>query len=177
MSTTSQKIQTIKEHIKGYPDFPTKNVLFRDIFSVLKQPSIFALLRDIMLEHTKSLDFDCVIGLDSRGFLFGPIISLEHQKPFIPIRKKGKLPGEVTSVSYKLEYGEDIFEIQADAIKSGDRILIIDDLLATGGSLSASCELVQLAGGIVVECLVVMELAELKGRDKFQSKVHSFIQY
>lgn len=118
-----------------------------------------------------------VVGLDARGFLFSFMIATELEIACVPVRKKGKLPGDCIKYEYVLEYGTDVFEIQKDAIKEGQNVLIIDDLLATGGSLNAACELVQKAGGVIKECIVIIELTALKGRDKIKSPVFSFIQY
>lgn len=152
---------------------------FRDIFSVLQQPDMFSLLCDTLVNHSKTISpsIECVTALDSRGFLFGPLLALQLKVPFVPIRKKGKLPGKLTSVSYKLEYGEDVLEMQSDSIKPNQKVLIVDDLLATGGSLGAACKLIQEAGGVVVECLVVMELLGLKGRSNVPAPVHSLLKY
>ncbi|XP_017769606.1 PREDICTED: adenine phosphoribosyltransferase isoform X2 [Nicrophorus vespilloides] len=179
MSGSANKIDEIKKAISSYPDFPIKGILFRDVFSVLRQPKIFGLLRDVMVEHAKQLQppVQVVAALESRGFLFGPLIALELNVPFVPIRKKGKLPGMTRTVQYSLEYGQDAFEMQEDAVKQGDRVLIVDDLLATGGSMSASCSLVNAFGAEVAECFVVMELSDLNGRAKIAANVHSLIQY
>lgn len=121
---------------------------------------------------------DVIVGLDARGFLFSFTIASELSIGCVPIRKKGKLPGETFKVEYALEYGTDVFELQCGAIKKDQRVLIVDDLLATGGTLGAACELVRKAGGIVDACVVIMELTCLKGRNKLEGiKVHSFIQY
>ncbi|XP_036147727.1 adenine phosphoribosyltransferase isoform X2 [Monomorium pharaonis] len=150
----NDKLRILKNAIKSYPDFPEPGIIFRDIFEV-----------------------DLVVGLDSRGFLFGPMICMELGKPFLPIRKKGKLPGKVIQQKYTLEYGEAIFELQTEFIKKGIRALIVDDLLATGGSMATAVKLLKSAGADVIECLVIMELTSLKGRDKLGVPVHSFIQY
>lgn len=118
-----------------------------------------------------------MVGLDARGFLFCFMIAAELEISCVPVRKKGKLPGECLQFSYVLEYGTDVFEMQKDAIKEGQKVLIIDDLLATGGSLNAAIELVRKTGGIIVNCIVIMELTALKGREKINAPVFSFIQY
>lgn len=121
---------------------------------------------------------DVVCGLEARGFLFGFQIAADLGVAFVPVRKKGKLPGELYSVEYALEYGTDKFEIQKNSIKAGQKVLIVDDLLATGGTMDAACRLIEKCGGQVAECLVVIELTGLKGREKLQGvQVHSFIQY
>lgn len=122
-------------------------------------------------------DINVIVGLDARGFLFSFMIAAELKIACVPVRKKGKLPGDCIKHEYVLEYGNDVFEIQKDSIKEGQKVLIIDDLLATGGSLNAACELVKKTGGIVKECVVIMELTELKGREKVKAPVFSFIQY
>lgn len=118
-----------------------------------------------------------VVGLDARGFLFSFMIAAELEIACVPVRKQGKLPGECIKFEYVKEYGTDVFEIQKNSIKSGQNVLILDDLLATGGSLNAACELVKKSGGIVKECVVILELIKLKGREKVQAPVFSFIQY
>lgn len=118
-----------------------------------------------------------IVGLDARGFLFSFMIASELTIGCVPVRKRGKLPGETHQIEYELEYGTDVFEIQKDSIKVGQNVVIIDDLLATGGSLKAACELVKKSGGIVKECIVILELTALNGRSKLDSPVFSFIQY
>lgn len=175
-----KKLELVKNHIESYPDFPKPGILFRDVFSVLRNPSAFRALQDVMIEHV-SLQLtpkpEAVLGLDARGFLFGPLIALHFDIPFIPVRKKGKLPGQVMQVSFALEYGTDMLEIQSTGIKSGQNVLIIDDLLATGGSLNAACQLVQQLHATVLECLVVVELVDLKGRENVKAPVHSLLQF
>ncbi|XP_047735611.1 adenine phosphoribosyltransferase isoform X2 [Hyalella azteca] len=152
--------------------------VLRDIFSVLNTPSA---ARDLvsLLEshiHEKCPQVDVFVGLESRGFLFGLPLSTSFFKPFIPIRKKGKLPGKTKEVSFKLEYGEDVFEIQAESIKPGQCVVILDDLLATGGSLKAANELVSSMGGTVGLNLVCIELKDLQGRNNITSPVQSVLQ-
>ncbi|XP_053987063.1 adenine phosphoribosyltransferase [Hylaeus anthracinus] len=173
----NEKIQLLRNAIKAYPDFPTPGVVFRDIFSVFSNMIALRAMKDLIVEHVLFLEVDLIVGLDSRGFLFGPMISMELGKPFLPIRKKGKLPGNVVEKSFTLEYGKATFEIQSDNIKKGTRVLIVDDLLATGGSMAAALELLQTLGCEVVECLVIIEITGLKGREKLNVPVHSFVQY
>ncbi|CAH1129963.1 unnamed protein product [Ceutorhynchus assimilis] len=174
-----QKLELIKEAVKSYPDFPVPGVNFKDLFSVLQNPPIFAILNEILVKTAKQIQpaVECVVGLESRGFLLAPLIALELQIPFVPIRKKGKLPGKVKSHKYALEYGQDIVEIQEGAIKPNEKVLIVDDLLATGGTLNAACQLISQVGGNVASCLIVIELLDLKGRDKVSSPISSLIQY
>ncbi|XP_044263940.1 adenine phosphoribosyltransferase isoform X2 [Tribolium madens] len=147
--------------------------------SVFQQPELIATLRDVLVSLARKIEppVECVVGLDARGFLLGPFVSLELQIPFVPIRKKGKLPGKTLSAQYALEYGHDTIEIQENSIRRGQRVLLVDDLLATGGSLGAACQLVRGLGGEVASCLVLMELGALKGREKVPADVVSVIQY
>lgn len=137
-------------------------------------------LKDLLIDHIKKYNSkaEAVIGLDARGFLFGFLLAAELGLPFVPIRKKGKLPGKCLSYEYQLEYGTDTFEIQEQSIHAGQKVIIIDDLLATGGTLGAACELIKAAGGIVEEIIVVIELKSLAGRSKIPiQNIHSFISY
>lgn len=171
-------IEIIKNAVKKYPDFPKPGIVFIDIFSVLKDVKAFRALQDVLTEHISQLEqVDAVAALESRGFLFGPQVAQYLGVPFIPIRKKGKLPGEVKQISYRLEYGMDVFEVQTDCLSSGKNVVVVDDLLATGGSLAASCQLLSDLGCKVVECLVVFEITDLKGRDRVGAPVHSVLQY
>ncbi|KAG5339653.1 APT phosphoribosyltransferase, partial [Acromyrmex charruanus] len=173
----NDKLQILKNAIKSYPDFPEPGIIFRDIFGVFNNITALRTMKDLIMEHILFLEVDLVVGLDSRGFLFGPIISIELDKPFLPIRKKGKLPGKVIQQKYTLEYGEATFELQTEFINKGTRVLIVDDLLATGGTMAAAVQLIKSTGADIIECIVIMELTLLKGRDKVGVPVHSFIQY
>ncbi|KAJ3650761.1 hypothetical protein Zmor_016841 [Zophobas morio] len=174
-----KKIRKIRDHVNEYPDFPKPGVLFRDVFSVFQNAELVAMLREVLIAFATQIQppVECVVGIDARGFLLAPFIALELEVPFVPVRKKGKLPGKVASVSYALEYGEANMEIQESSIKEGQRVLIVDDLLATGGSLGAACTLVKKLGGVVEACLVLMELSELKGRLNVPTNVISIIKY
>ncbi|KAG7210765.1 hypothetical protein KM043_012259 [Ampulex compressa] len=173
----NEKLQILKDTIRSYPDFPKPGIIFRDIFGVFHNMVALRAMKDLIVEHILFLEVDLVVGLDSRGFLFAPMICLELGKPFMPIRKKGKLPGKVLQQTFTLEYGEATFEIQTEFIKNGTRVLIVDDLLATGGTMAAAVQLLKSTGANVVECMVIIELTELKGREKLDVPVHSFIQY
>jgi len=174
-----QKLADLKQHISSYPDFPKPGILFWDMFSLLREPQAFKDLKDVMVEYTRENipETQVVVGLESRGFLFGTLLAIELGLPFVPIRKPGKLPGELNRVKYALEYGTDTFEIQKESIKEGQNVLIVDDLLATGGSLSAACTLINDCKAKTAGCLVIMELADLNGRAKVKSPVHSLMSF
>ena len=177
MPSTSD-LELVKSHIASYPDFPKPGILFRDMFPILQSPQATAALEKLLVEHVKSLDgIDAIVALESRGFLLAPLISSKLGLPLIPIRKKGKLPGKTKKVEYALEYGSDIIEMQENSLNQGQRVIIVDDLLATGGTAKAACQLIQELGGEVSELLVIMELQELNGRSKVPCPVHAFIQY
>ncbi|XP_030755090.1 adenine phosphoribosyltransferase [Sitophilus oryzae] len=173
------KLEELKKAVKSYPDFPKPGIIFWDLFSILSNPSASTLLKEILIDTAKTIcpPVEVVVGLDARGFLLGPLISLELNIPFVPIRKKGKLPGKVQSYKYELEYGEATVEIQEESIKAGQIVLVVDDLLATGGTLGAACELVKKLGGTVSKCLVVMELPALNGRKKIPADVISLMEF
>ncbi|XP_058806593.1 adenine phosphoribosyltransferase [Phymastichus coffea] len=174
----ADKLKLVSNAVKTYPDFPKPGILFRDIFGIFKSVAATRAMRDLIISHIAFMNFDFVVGLDSRGFLLGPLLSFELAKPFVPIRKKGKLPGKVYQQNYTLEYGEDIFEMQADAVhRNNNKAIIVDDLLATGGSMSAAEKLLKSAGVKIVECLVIIELKSLKGRSKIEAPIHSLLQY
>ncbi|XP_047501123.1 adenine phosphoribosyltransferase-like isoform X1 [Penaeus chinensis] len=178
-SNMDERVERIKNKITAYPDFPKPGILFRDIFSVLQTPPVFHDLMTVLEEKVKSVcpDVDIIMGLDSRGFLFGAPLALSLNKPFVPVRKRGKLPGELKQISYTLEYGTDVFEAQASSIKAGQKVVIIDDLLATGGSMKAAAELVKEMGGVVALCLVCIELTDLKGRDRLKDPCEAIVKY
>ncbi|KAL2740633.1 adenine phosphoribosyltransferase [Vespula squamosa] len=173
----TEKLKLVKDTIKNYVNFPKPGVNFLDIFPVFQNTLALKALRDLLLEHVLFLEIDLIVGLDSRGFLIGPLISIEIDKPFIPIRKKGKLPGRVLSQEYSLEYGESTLELQQDSVKEGSRVLIVDDLLATGGSMGAAIHLLTSINVKIVECLVVIEVLKLKAREKFNVPVYSIVQF
>lgn len=159
-------MKKIEEYVRSIPDFPEPGIIFRDVTSVLQDADGLALAIDLMQERLEGVDFDIVVGPESRGFIFGVPIAYNLHKPFVPIRKKGKLPCETSSIRYDLEYGTAEIEIHKDAIKPGQRVVIIDDLIATGGTNEAMIKLVEGLGGKVVKAIFLMELAGLKGRDR-----------
>ena len=159
-------MKPIEEYVRSIPDFPESGIIFRDVTSILQDADGLHLAIDLMQEKLKDVDFDVVVGPESRGFIFGVPIAYNLHKPFVPIRKKGKLPRETVSVSYDLEYGKAEIEIHKDAIKPGQKVVIIDDLIATGGTIEAAIKLVEQLGGEVVKVVFLMELAGLKGRER-----------
>lgn len=171
-------MKNIEEYIRSIPDFPEKGIIFRDITTVLQDGEGFHLAIDLMQEEIKNIDFDVVVGPESRGFIFGTPIAYNMNKPFVPVRKKGKLPCETVEVEYDLEYGSAVIEMHKDSIKPGQRIVIVDDLIATGGTIEAIIKLVEKLGGIVVGAVFLVELKGLKGREKLKNiDVHSVIAY
>ena len=170
--------EDVKSYIRTIPNFPEEGVMFRDITSVLESADGLKLAIDEMQKCLEGVEFDKVAGLESRGFVFGMPIAYNMHKPFELIRKAGKLPGPTISESYDLEYGQAEVEIHVDAIKPGQKVVIVDDLIATGGSAEAAVKLVEKLGGQVVKMIFVMELAGLKGREKLKGyDVESLIVY
>ena len=155
----------IEEYVRTIPDFPKKGIMFRDVTSVLQDADGLHLAIDEMQKKTEGMDFDVIAGVESRGFIFGAPLAYNLHKPMVLIRKKGKLPRETVEVSYDLEYGQATLEMHKDSIKPGEKVLIVDDLMATGGTAKAMAQLVEKLGGEVVGVLVLMELKGLKGRD------------
>ena len=161
-------MKPIEEYVRSIPDFPEPGIIFRDVTSILQDADGLYLAIDLMQEKLKDVDFDVVVGPESRGFVFGVPIAYNLHKPFIPIRKEGKLPCETVSVEYELEYGTATIEMHKDAIKPGQRVVIIDDLIATGGTNEAMVKMIESLGGKVVKAVFLMELAGLKGRDRLE---------
>ena len=156
----------IKSKIRTVPDFPKKGIMFRDVTSLIGDPLGLRLCVDDFAKHYKGTDFDLVIGIDSRGFIFGAALAYLLEKGFIPVRKQGKLPAETVSETYELEYGTDTLEIHRDAIKAGQKVLIIDDLIATGGTAVAAINLVRKLGGDVIGFAAVIDLPDIGGSKK-----------
>ena len=165
-SDYEKSCEYIKSKVRSIPDWPIEGVIFRDITTLLEDPKVFKAICAIFYKRYVDLKVDKIVGIDARGFIFGAVLAYELDIGFVPIRKKGKLPYKSISESYSLEYGEETIEIHEDAISSGDRIVIIDDLMATGGTIAASASLVGKLGGDILECAFVIELPDLKGRDK-----------
>lgn len=171
-------MKPIEEYVRSIPDFPEPEIIFRDVTSVLQDADGLHLAIDLMQEKLKDVEFDVIVGPESRGFIFGVPIAYNLHKPFIPIRKKGKLPCETVSIRYDLEYGTAELEMHRDAIKPGQKVVIIDDLIATGGTNEAMVKLVEGLGGEVVKTVFLMELKGLKGRERLKGyDVESVIAY
>ncbi|XP_031551201.1 adenine phosphoribosyltransferase-like isoform X1 [Actinia tenebrosa] len=170
------------EHVKGlircFQDFPKPGISFKDICPILKDPCTLKTVTDVTSDHIRKNvgQIDAIIGLEARGFLFGPQIAMNLGIAFIPIRKSGKLPGPTIKVSYSKEYGEDVFEMQEDALKPGQKVVVFDDLIATGGTLVAACDLVKSAGCEVKQCIALLELEELNGKAKLSVPCHVLIK-
>lgn len=168
----------LKEKIRNIPDFPEPGIIFRDITTLLKDGVAYREIIDEFAERVGPLDVDVILVLDARGFLIGTPVAYVLGKGVVPIRKAGKLPAETYKVEYELEYGKDAFEMHKDAIRPGERVAILDDLLATGGTARAACDLVEMAGGEVVAIGFVVELMELGGREKLKDyNVFSLTEY
>ena len=168
----------LKKYIRSIRDFPIKGIMFRDITTLLKDPVAVKETLNQLLSFAKEQKIDKVVGIESRGFIFGAMLANELKAGFVPIRKPGKLPAEKESQTYQLEYGLDKIEIHKDAISKGEKVLIHDDLLATGGTAEAACKLVEKLGGDVVQISFIVELAFLNGREKLRRyKVNSLITY
>lgn len=171
-------MKELKDYIRTVPDFPEEGVLFRDITSVLQDAEGLQLAVNSMQDLVKDLSFDAVAGAESRGFIFGAPIAYNLKKPFVLIRKKGKLPAQTVSVDYELEYGTATIEMHKDSIKPGQRVLLVDDLIATGGTTEAMIRLIESLGGIVAGVLVLIELTDLKGREKIKGyRLDSAVTY
>uniref|UniRef100_A0A0V0J991 Adenine phosphoribosyltransferase n=2 Tax=Schistocephalus solidus TaxID=70667 RepID=A0A0V0J991_SCHSO len=167
------RIQRIKDAIGNYPDFPKKGVQFKDLFGIFKDPKLIQesidFLADIVAEHyTKNKPLDAIVGLDARGFLLGPMLAVKLNCAFVPIRKANKLPGECFSENYELEYGTATLELSKSALSPGARVLVLDDLIAIGGTLAAACRLVRKASADLIGCVVLVELTYLNGREKLE---------
>ncbi|KAL1922002.1 uncharacterized protein VTP21DRAFT_10644 [Calcarisporiella thermophila] len=177
--TNNLDIQRIKSLLRAIPDFPKKGILFQDIFPIFQDHLAVESIITNIVYHIQSTigKVDVIVGLDARGFLFGPLIAMRLGAAFVPVRKKGKLPGETVRVSYEKEYGEDVFEMQQNAVKAGQKCIIVDDLIATGGSAAAAGQLVQKSGGEVAEYIFLIELTALNGRKALCAPVYSLLQF
>lgn len=172
------KKKKIEDYIRSIPDFPQEGIIFRDVTSILEDADGFALAIDSMQKLLEGMDIDVIVGTESRGFIFGAPIAYNLHKPLVLVRKKGKLPCETVEQSYDLEYGSAVIEMHKNSIKPRQRVVIIDDLIATGGTVEAAAKLIESLGGEVVKLVFLMELAGLKGREKLKEyDVQSVICY
>lgn len=171
-------IKPIEEYVRSIVDFPEPGIIFRDVTSILEDADGLHLAIDLVQEKLKDIDFDVVVGPESRGFIFGVPVAYNMHKAFVPVRKKGKLPCETISMEYDLEYGSAVIEMHKDSIKPGQKVVVIDDLMATGGTIEAAVKLIEQLGGEVVKIVFLMELAGLEGRKKLAGyDVESVIIY
>ena len=174
LSKEDEKI--ILNSIRDIIDFPKPGIIFKDITTLMSNPNAFNTLMNHLEERYKEYNLDYIAGLDARGFIFGAILADRLNLGFIPVRKKGKLPNKTISEKYELEYGTDEIEIHIDAFEKGSRILVVDDLLATGGTAGAAINLIKKVDGICVEVCFIMEIESMNGKDKLDSKVYSVIK-
>ena len=173
-----RRMKKLEDYVRSIPDFPEPGIIFRDVTSILQDADGLHLAVDSILDMLKDVDYDVVVGPESRGFIFGVPVAYAQHKSFVPVRKKGKLPCETISAEYELEYGSAVIEMHKDAIRPGQKVVIIDDLIATGGTIEAIIRLVEQLGGEVVKICFVMELAGLNGREKLKGyEVGSAIVY
>ncbi len=168
----------LKEKIRSIPDFPVKDITFRDITTLMQDADAFQQACNYFYERYKGQKIDKVIGIDARGFVFGSVLAYQLKVGFVPVRKAGKLPYDTINEEYELEYGKAVIEIHKDAVNKGEKVLIIDDLIATGGTVAAAVNLVERLGGEVVECAFLVELPGLNGRKKLKGrKVFAMIEF
>ncbi len=160
----------LKDTIRSIPGWPIEGVIFRDLTTLMQDPAAFKESCDTFYNRYKDMDIDKVVGIDARGFVFGAVLAYHLGVGFVPVRKKGKLPCNTISESYELEYGENSVEMHEDAIVKGEKIVIIDDLIATGGTIEAAVKMVRRLGGDILECGFIVELPDLKGRDKIKGE-------
>lgn len=171
-------MKKLEDYVRSIPDFPEPGIIFRDVTSILQDADGLKLAIDSIQDLMKDLEVDVIVGTESRGFIFGVPVAYNLHKPFVPVRKKGKLPCETISRSYDLEYGSATIEIHKDAIKPGQKVVLIDDLIATGGTIEAAAKMIEELGGEVVKIIFLMELAGLKGRERLKEyDVSSVICY
>ena len=171
-------MKKVEDYIRSIPDFPEPGIIFRDITTILQDPDGLKLAVDGLIDMLKDVEYDVVVGPESRGFIFGVPVAYAEHKGFVPVRKKGKLPCETIAMEYELEYGTAVIEMHKDTIKPGQKVVIVDDLMATGGTMEAIIKLIEQLGGEVVKICFVMELAGLKGREKLSKyPVESLVIY
>jgi adenine phosphoribosyltransferase len=168
----------LKDSIRTIPDWPIKGIMFRDITTLMQDPAAFRESCNLLADRYRGMKIDKIAGIDARGFVFGAVLAYMLNIGFIPVRKKGKLPFKTITESYSLEYGTNEIELHEDAVSKGEKVLIIDDLIATGGTVKAAINLIEKLGGIVTECAFVIELPELGGREKLKGySIFSLVQF
>lgn len=168
----------LKSSVRSIVDWPIKGVIFRDLTTLMKDPEALRKSCDILYERYKDQKIDKIVGIDARGFVFGAVLAYKLGIGFIPVRKKGKLPAETIEESYSLEYGSGTLEIHKDSLDEGDRVVIVDDLIATGGTAGATANIVKKLGAEIIECAFLIELPDLKGRDQLQGcKVFAMMEF
>lgn len=168
----------LKEKIRTVPHWPVEGVMFRDITTLLQDPEAFKHACNELYKRYKDMHIDVVVAIESRGFIFGAVLAYKLGVSFVPVRKPGKLPHKTTSEEFTKEYGKDKIEIHTDAIKKGDNVLLVDDLIATGGTTAAAVKLIEKLGGKIVECTFLIDLPDLKGKDKLKGyKIFSLMQF
>jgi len=171
-------MERLKAHIRNIPDFPKPGIQFKDITPLVKNPMMLRLAVNQLIHPFLGEEITAIAGMEARGFIFGSLAAWEMGISFVPLRKPGKLPYDIQSVSYELEYGSTSLEVHTDALDSNDKVLLVDDLIATGGTAAASCQLIEKLGAEVCACAFVVELDDLNGRDLLsQYRVHSLIHY
>ncbi|MCP3875768.1 MAG: adenine phosphoribosyltransferase [Desulfobacteraceae bacterium] len=168
----------LKATIRSIPDWPIDGVVFRDLTTLMKDPDAFRESCDVLYNRYKDMNIDKIVGIDARGFVFGAVLAYKLGIGFVPVRKKGKLPYDTIQETYTLEYGTDTLEIHKDAVEKGEKVVIVDDLIATGGTIGATVKLVRKLGADIIECAFVVDLPDLKGRDQIQDcKVYSITEF
>ena len=170
-------VESLKEWVRDIPDFPVKGIIFKDITPLLRRPEALKLACEALAAPFSDRGVTAVCGMEARGFIFGSVIAYTLGVGFVPLRKPGKLPYDTRTISYQLEYGTATLEVHKDAVGAKDKVLMVDDLLATGGTMAASCRLIESLGAQIVACAFVIELAFLKGREKLKHDVHALISY
>lgn len=161
-------MKSLEEYVRSIPDFPETGIIFRDITSILEDPEGLHLAVDLLQKKVEGTDFDVIVGPESRGFIFGMPLAYNLRKSFVPVRKEGKLPCETVKTAYDLEYGSAVIEMHKSSVKPGQKVVIVDDLMATGGTMQAIVRLVEMLGGVVMKIVFLMELAGLNGREKLK---------
>src|SRR5256884_858641 len=174
----SEIVEELRAAVRNVPDFPTKGIVFKDITPILSDPLLFRASVDLFLERCRGKEIDKIVGIDARGFLFGSAVAYELGVGFVPIRKRGKLPYRTDTAKYSLEYGEAEMEMHTDAVRKGERVVLVDDLLATGGTSAAAAALIRNAGADLLEAQFLIELEFLEGRKRLEpTPVTAFLKY